>query len=183
MLTITRDPLHEVSSMNLTVDPATHHVLPDGMWLTAVKRATRRTDLFLYWHRENRSFVVAVWLYPERRKTIPVCIELEVYKWHPDALDLPIQEMVTRLRMTVKGQVNHYREKLERARARRRAIYEADSDHKKSVVKHLRRKGMDTIAHMMENGRLPFVGPASGGERLAATKERMIDMAREAHSA
>ena len=175
-LVVTQDPKADSAAMNLTLDPRIHIVLPDGLWVSSLKRQSRRQDLFLYWHRRTGRFVLAAWLFPDRRKTLPVCVELDTWEGHPDWIHPPLREMLTRLRITGAGHLRQFKSKMMRARSARQEARLRDIEEKKNVIKFLRGKGQYEQAALLENGIIPWLGPSGGGEKLQETKRRLLDM-------
>lgn len=177
MVSLTSDPRAEAGSRGLTLDPATHLLMPDGLFLSSIKRASRRRDLFLYFHRHTRRFVIAAWLYSPSSHSPRIALELETLDWHPDLGVLGFQEFLQRLRLTYSSQVRHMRTKILAQRARVAEDRAADLEQRNTVTRYLRNKGFALEAHLITTGQLPWVGLRAGGESLELTKERLKDMA------
>lgn len=176
MTEITLNPMEEAAERGLVLDPSVHKLLPDGLFLGAVKRAARRKDLFLYFHRRTRKFVLAVWMRPPSSHAPRVAIELEALDWHPDTGCIDPVEFGQRLRLTLDSQVRHMKTKLLRAATEKRQSREQDLAQRNEVTKYLKNRGYELEAHLIKTGQMPWVGLRGGGERLEMVKDQLKDM-------
>jgi hypothetical protein len=175
--TLDFDPLATGAGKGLLMDPQTHLLLPDGYFLGALKKALRRDNLFLYFHRHTRNFVIASWLRPPRATGARLCMEVEALPFHPDFGPISFPEMYTRLSMTMNGQMEHMKRKLLRAHREKQDIKDHSLEERNSVVKFLRNKDMALTAHLIDTGQMPWLSKAMGGKHMEQVREEMQGMA------
>jgi hypothetical protein len=174
--TVTADPMEEAALRGLTLDPEMHVLVPTGEFVTALKKAAKLPNLFVYFHRMTGNFVVADWLNPPAPHRAGVALELEAYPLHPDDMNLDFEELLTRLTLTFREQKAHMRRKLERASKDRRLTLEHELEERRQVTKWLRGQGNIQTADAIDTGAMPWIGHAKGGENLERTKRELVDM-------
>jgi hypothetical protein len=157
---VTMDPIEEAQAIGLLVDPERHHIIPDGEWVRWLKRWSGRKDLFMYYHLEVGTFVLAVWVIPGK-----VATELMVFDCPPDHFLQPLptrEELEKRLR-PADMQIRQMKADFHAlATARKQSRLEA-AEARKEAAQHLRRKGMDEAAQGMDAWR-PWTADDSAGE-------------------
>jgi len=140
----------------ILIEPAIHIVVADGLFVSALKRLTRRKTLFLYYHRRARTFVLASWLNDRRRGTLPLCVELEAYPQHPDTMRIDVWEMVTRIGMTHDAQLRAMKEKVMHRRTTERLKRAEELEERNEMVEGLKKRGLIGAAAMLDTGMTPF---------------------------
>ena len=149
-----------------------HEILPDGEWIRAVRRATRRDDLYVYRHRVHGKFILCQMLHWEPR----VCVELESMALPPDRGGwLPLEYL--RMRCGSQHQyLMRMRDRMRQAKKLRLEQRRESESQQRELARHLRRRGKDEIAAGVELA--PWVGDREGGESLAMVREELSSMMR-----
>lgn len=157
---VTMDPIEEAQGMGLLMDSERHILLPDCEWVRWIKRWSGRRDVFMYYHREVGSFVLAVWVIPDK-----VATELMVFDCPPDHYlqPLPTREDLERRFRPADMQIRQMKKDMQiMAAARKQERMEA-AEARKDVARHLRHKGLDDAATGMDAWR-PWTADDASGE-------------------
>lgn len=146
-----------------------HHVMPDGEWIRWARRAVEIPELFLYYHREHGSFVLAAW----RNQTQRRCIELhtQAVPFDRKPLDRNFLELLC---MPIDEKMARMKRKANEARMERQAGANESSDEKADMLKWTKQKGHDESHRNLAIA--PFVGGRQGGETLESTRDALKDM-------
>lgn len=135
-----------------------HQVLSESEWLKHIKRETGRKDLFVYYHKYTKQYVLAHWIYPPWEVTRPVCLELDSMNKPPDRGGwiptkfiklrcLPVDQEEEKMKKQLHSQSE--------AREKERKRIE-DVERKYAMVKHLKSKGMDDAALSLKNSKVHY---------------------------
>ena len=173
------EPREEIAQDGLQFDPARHEILPDGDWIRSARRHTRRPELFIYRHREFRTYVVAAWIFmpSEPCGSGGACTEISVMSAPPDShpADLPTMEYMRIRVKPIEVQAERALSRLKMRKDKKKALRLSSLQQQKSVAKHYRRKGEELVARSIEFG--PYVGKEEGGDMHDATVD---DLSRRA---
>ena len=132
-------------------------------------------------HRWTGRFVVAAWLWNPDESVQPIATELEGFTsdprelW-PEGLLCPAV-MSQRLRPVDEQYARMKRQRQERHEKQQREKAE-DLKHRDSVVRYLKRQGLDEAARDLDTGAAPFCGPARAPEANAMWTEALMGMAK-----
>lgn len=143
-------------------DAHRHFILPHCHWLNIVRKRLNNPDLFVYFHRETATFVLACWIFrPGTGKGPGLITELETLTGHPDreAGDLPCLEYLRLRCCPARDMRERVAKKVRRLMYERRKDMEDDAYARKEYATHLRHQFSDpAIARSVANG-APWVRP------------------------
>ena len=171
------DPKQEAAENYLSMDER-HELLPDGEWIRAVRRATKRDRLFVYHHSGTGNFVLAEWVYDDS-DGIRVCIELGTMP-HPPDLYREGRPTLDHLRWRccmAEDMIENMHQKMRGLRNRELADREEGKLEKSDAINRLNHMGMFDAAHRMEIGQDRYIPEAMGGESFQAAKDELQSMA------
>jgi hypothetical protein len=154
-----------------------HEVLPDGEWIRAVRRRCERDDLFVYFHKVERKFIVAQWAVPPYSRSRLWCYEIESLDRPPDQGGAPSMRMMELRCRPLYVELRARKEAIRRRKAEKQRLRDETFQEREDAVRYLRRRGMDEAAARVKES--PYVGTSEGGERLEELKEEMTRTARE----
>tara|TARA_R100001510_G_scaffold51241_1_gene50889 strand:- start:2922 stop:3398 length:477 start_codon:yes stop_codon:yes gene_type:complete len=146
-----------------------HHVLPDGEWIQWARREVGIPELFVYYHREQDSFVFAAW----RNKTQRRCVELHVQDVHFDSKPLN-RNFLELLCMPIDEKMARMKRKSREARSERHAGALESAEEKKDMLRWTKRRNLEESNRNLAVS--PFVGGRQGGDTLESTKDALKDM-------
>jgi len=159
--------------------PERHELLPDGEWLSHLKRRTGMDNLLMYRHREVGSFVVAGWVVPPKEPCGRggVVIELEGMSGPPDQYprDLPDMQFMVLRTSPVGDQAAAMKKKMGQRREEQRAKRLASLTRQRDVAEHFRRQGREDLGALIVGQ--GYVGPEEGGEQFDAWQSFLNDRA------
>lgn len=170
---IIRDEQAEVAESGFILDPARHHVLRVCPWADFLNRMAKRTDLFVYHHREHDNYVLCSWLIPGLS-----CVELTVFDVPPGHFDTdaPNWSVVKEIIRPAREKIEKARKEVLEAQAAKAAIRFDSALEKVDRARVLRMKGMESAAALLESSR--HVGEKEGGANLLEARERMTTAAK-----
>lgn len=169
---VTFDPKEEAVMQGLLLGED-HEVMPDGVWIRHARAVTRIPDLFMYYHRKTKNYVLCKWVYGRE-----ACIELEAFPLPPDQGGwMPDDELISRCR-PLDETVDAMKRKMREAASQRASMMADDAEQKKQAIKSLKRRGMDEAAFRLQEGMDPWVGAAKGGETYRQTCEQIRNLAK-----
>lgn len=174
---ITFDPKWEAACAGLALGED-HERWPDGEWIHYARRLTGIEDLFVYYHRRAKSWVLAKWLFPPTSTDSPVALELEAMPLPPDMPEsgrLVGDSLLARCR-PVDETVDAMRRKLRQANEARMSTLDERAHSKRNAVKYMRRKGMDEAAARLERGQESWVAPGETNEQYRETVSELMAM-------
>jgi hypothetical protein len=169
---IIHDPKAAAILEGLRLDPARHEVLAEGEWLKAAKRATGRSTLLIYRHRETGQFVLADKIYEP-----DVVMELEAWPAPPEWLGVHMEWIKLRC-VPQEEMAKRCMDKMRECSYRRRQKTAANEEELRDTQRWLRREGMEHTAAMI--GTQPYTGKEEGGEQYERTREELNRMAKVA---
>lgn len=177
---ILRDPKAIAANYELLLNED-HELLGTYPWLEWCRRTSGNDRLFAYRHRRTGRFVIAAWLWSPGESTVPVATEIEGFNtdpsWFwPEGLLCPAV-MKERLKPIDEQYAAMKRRRQDRHELEQRSKAE-DLKHRDSVVRYLKRRGLDEAARDLDTGAAPFVGPARAPEAVAMWTEALMDMAK-----
>ena len=190
MLTSPNDRIYE---QGCRINPVCHQFI-EGPWIEAVRNATERDTLRLYYHRVSGRYVLAdLVIDPEEHAGGGLMDELEMWDFHPDrfATD-PFKKhrpnwgepppTIEYIRATLQMREDPLLEcvrKMDAEEARESAMLE-DSDRQSLDVarfyKNRANPRLQKVGDMLASGEHPYVGDMEGGELLAEMKEFLNDL-------
>lgn len=146
------DPI-EVARMDGLCLDENHHICPESQWLRTVKRVTGRDDIFVYYHKQTKNFVLAQWIYTPEKDGIAICTELEVMGKAPDRGGwLPIEYMKKRCSASSE-MAKELRNRIKEDKYRKQAEKEELLHKRTSAVNYLKRQGKDAAAAALETSK------------------------------
>lgn len=162
----------------LHMNPALHELVPDGQWVAAMREVTG-VNLFVYYHRSTRNFVVCEWITrtPVYGQGLSTCEELFTLSAPPDhhPHDLPSKAWVINRCRRGEEVLQEVRDKRRAARRDHAEIRQESEEERLDTANYLRRKGMDAAAFTLTAGCAPFVGQREGGAELEDIKRTLTD--------
>lgn len=152
---ILHDPVFDRVSSGLLMDER-HEVLPDGEFISWLRRISGFDGLFVYRHWGTGNYVLAQWLSQTPRS----CSEIDVYPEYPDRMPTQIEgEHFWKLRLKTDSQVKaEMRRKIAEARYEERTAKRESAEHRRELARDLKRHGYEDAAHAMAIGQTPHVG-------------------------
>ncbi len=151
---ITRDPLAEDLESGLPMDQR-HLVLPPGEFIIWLNRILGRKDLFLYYHRETRNFMLAQWI----RRDPPICNEIDSWDAPPDWIHDQIEgEHFWKLRLRSTDEVmQEFKQQIAARKYEERAAKGESQDSREDVARWLRKTGKEDVARSILMGESPHI--------------------------
>jgi len=149
------------------------HMIIENDWIRCARRHTHRPNLFLYYHRKARNFVLAHWVVrPKEGKGPGLMMELEVW-----ANGTP-KPTITYVRARCKPITDIMKDydKQMAAEAYEETIAQDETEiQRKDIIRWLDNKGLryQELADAMRSGEMEFVGDREGGKQLQAMKEAL----------
>lgn len=174
---ITFDPKWEAACAGLAMGED-HERWPDGEWIIYARRLTGIKDLFVYYHRRAKTWVLAKWLFPPTSTDSPVALELESMPFPPDMPEsgrLVGDSLIARCR-PVDETVAALKEKLKKANSERLSSRDERIHSKRNAVNYMRKKGMDQAAGRLERGEEGWVAPGESNEQYRETVSELMAM-------
>lgn len=171
------DPKTEASLAGLAIGDE-HEVCPDGEWIRYARRMTGIQDLFVYYHKLAKSWVLAKWIFPPTITDSPVALELESMPLPPDMPGsgrLVGDALLARCR-PVEETVAAMKERLRRAASHRNAMKDERIQSKKNAVKYMKKHNMEQGARMLETGAVGWTAPSECNEQYAETVSELMSM-------
>lgn len=152
---ILHDPVADMVGDTLRMD-VRHQVLPDGEFIRWLRRISGYDNLFLYYHRDTMSYVLAQWVLRSPR----YCVELDVWDTHPDRMPRQIEgQHYWHLRLKTDREVKAaMAAKIKAQRYEEKAGRRESAESRQIVAKSLKRKGLDSAAELMAIGATPHIG-------------------------
>ena len=150
------DPIEVASMDGLCLDER-HHICPESQWLRAVKRTTGRDDLFVYYHKETKNFVLAQWIYTPEKDGVAICTELEVMEEAPDRGGWISLEYIKRRCSKGDEMMKSLRHRMKEANYRKKAEKEELLAKRTAAADYFRKKGKTDMAASIESG--PYAKP------------------------
>jgi len=163
--------------------PRVHKVV-EGQWIDCMRSRTGKSNLFLYWHKVTKNFVLAVWVVdPSQLDGKGLMVELETFAHNPDhysgafaGKDI-MNETSVACRCEPNDDMLKDFDKKNAAEAYEEMMASEESDLElRDTVRHLKGKARPLykrVAEALESGRLEYVGTREGGKELAAMREAL----------
>ena len=133
-----------------------HHVLPESMWLSHIKRETGRKDLFVYFHEYTEKWVLAHWIYPPWEVALPVCLELETMDTAPDRGGWISTEMIKLRCRAIDPEQKMIEKQLKNQNEEKRREKEENLGRRTETVEHLRRQGKIDEAEALKHANVHY---------------------------
>ncbi len=174
---ITFDPKWEAACAGLALGED-HERWPDGEWIHYARRLTGIEDLFVYYHRRAKSWVLAKWLFPPTSTDSPVALELEAMPLPPDMPEsgrLVGDSLIARCK-PVDEMVESMKARLKKAASPRASMKEERIHSKRNATKYMRSKGLDEAAYRLESGQVGWAAPGECEEQYRETVSELMAM-------
>lgn len=170
---ILADAEADLIESGLIFDPHRHRVIQPSDYADWCNRMTKRTDLFVYFHRVTGAFVLAGWTVPGK-----ACVELTTMDLPPGWFDSmpPCLDIVKALVRPAQEKAQEAVRVLREHRSNVRGAHLDSVLHRKDLGAHLRKNDKPGAASL-EAG-VPFMGTKEGGDYLAATKDTLVTEAK-----
>lgn len=148
------DEAEAAATFGLEMKPGRHTILADGEWIRWVRRTFDKPDLFVYFHEEHETFVLAEWIRrPDQGR--PMCMELESMSLPPDSKPSQLSEGYLRSRFrTSREAVRQMRHRMREMAYLKRAAREQRGEARREAIRQLRKKGLWMEAHCVEKGNI-----------------------------
>lgn len=146
------DEAEAASTFGLEMVPGRHTVMADGEWIRWVRRTFGKPDLFVYFHQEHETFVLAEWVRrPDQGR--PMCLELESMEWPPDWRPSQLSEEYLRQRFVTSAKaVERMRESIREMAYLKKLAKRQRGEARLESVRQLRKKGLALEAMCVEKG-------------------------------
>lgn len=146
------DEAEAAASFGLEMVPGRHTIMADGEWIRWVRRTFDRPDLFVYFHEEHETFVLAEWI-RRRDRGRPMCIELESMDWPPDTKPSQLGEDYLRARFRSSSDaVAEMRASIREMAYYKRLAKRQRGESRLEAVRQLRKRGLAMEAMCVEKG-------------------------------
>lgn len=157
---------------------AQHRLLSPNVWLEWLIRETQNPRLFLLRHLWADSTVLCAWVYSPAEATTPLFQELEAFKGDPRApwpsdLMHPSQ-LLRRLEPLPLDGTLPFRRAQEEAKTAQRRLQEVAGAEKDDMVRSLRRRGHESIAHSISTGAVPWLPSTMQDKETAALHTKQL---------
>jgi len=152
------DPIEVAMCDGLCLDER-HHICPESQWLRAVKRTTGRDDLFVYYHKEQNTFVLAQWIFTPEKDGIAICTELEVMEEAPDRGGWISLEYIKRRCSKGDEMMRSIRDRVKEKNHREKMEKEELLAKRTEAASYFRKQGKADIAASIETG--PYAKPSA----------------------
>lgn len=153
------------------------HLIVENEWIRCCRRATRRPDLFLYFHVKNLTLVLAYWIVkPNKGRGPGLMLELEVFRDDRPSIEYVIQ------RCKPMGEMLKETERqLEAANYEEMMASDETERQKADTVRWLKNKGRkyEDIGRKIERGDLLYLGDREGGQQLAEMRKTLDGLVKE----
>ena len=150
------DPIEVAMQDGLCLDER-HHICPESQWLSAVKRTTGRDDLFVYYHKETKNFVLAQWIYTPEKDGIAICTELEVMEEAPDRGGWISLEYIKSRCAKGDEMIKTLKNRMKEANYAKKAEKEELLEKRTAAADYFRKQGKHEVAASIETG--PYATP------------------------
>jgi len=155
---------------------ARHEVLPDDSWIRELRKACGNDRIFLYYHRQHKTFVLSCWSsYPGEW---PMAVELYSFENHPTCGEKMAWEAIVALCEPNPDRM--IEQQIEARQDAEREQREADHDMAYTLAKQARKKGDEQEAALLETGHIPVHNEIHGDDeveyrlRQAATSAQRV---------
>lgn len=149
-----------------------HEICPDGDWIRWCRDTFNLPDLFLYYHKEAQTFVLAQWV----TRDPPRCLELWAFEEHPGRVP-PDREWLENLLRPASWHAAKVKQRIREETEMRRRLRQESRDERDRVANHFWRKGKEHEAMAVVAMGEGYTGRAEGGEEQERLERELNEIA------